>query len=188
MLVNPGDPENNFTADADTGYWGFLSYGINEDLVGAEIGGKKAAVGRYAMGLWATGEESQWAGERLQGNLDRIYDPGTVLLLVDSGPDSWKEYVESYGSTSSPLDGYVNLIISAKCDGPWLSNSQKRWAARVPVKRHPGGRVNVTFADFHAQTVKPVTWDVTVSLGKEFPYPKEHSAKVRVSPYKPFPD
>jgi prepilin-type processing-associated H-X9-DG protein len=77
----------------------------------------------------------------------------------------------------------VNLIISAQASGPMLAHSQDKWPQRIPIKRHPGGSVNVIFADFHGETVKPTGWR-NASADPRLKTPTGHSTKVRVSPYK----
>ncbi len=170
--------ELNMPPDGNS-YWGRLSYGINEDIVGADAGGNQHPA------CWKNGcrgELQPCAGDRLEGNLDRIYDPGTCLLLVDAGPDTEEEA----GTPPEPggQGGFANLIISAKAAGPTLADFQFYWKRRMPKKRHPKGSVNVLFADFHGQTVLPTDFytgnEVLSGL------PTDYNTQVRVSPYRPW--
>ncbi|MCP4247143.1 MAG: prepilin-type N-terminal cleavage/methylation domain-containing protein [bacterium] len=170
-------------------YFGYLSYGINEDIVGAN---DKAAVdgnGNPLPACWKNGCQGQvgnpncWPGDRLEGNLDRVFSPGDCLLMVDSGPNSKEEgYDTVYGDYV--LDGYFNLIISAKAPGPYLGDTRGTWPLRVPDKRHPKKRLNVLFADLHAAGVVPVAGEDWILGGGNVP--KKYAPRVRVSPYKPW--
>ena len=156
-------------------YWGYLSYGINEDIVGAD----DASSGYDYPNCWRNGFRGQLekdAGERLRGNFDRIYNPSTCLLLVDSGP-------ETEVAAQSEPDNFANLIISAQCNGPLLKDFQQKWEKRMPRKRHPDGRLNVLFADYHAEAVKPVQFFETEVMKN---IPKDYDIEVRVSPYPPW--
>jgi prepilin-type processing-associated H-X9-DG protein len=75
--------------------------------------------------------------------------------------------------------GFANLIISAQADGPYLADFQQRHNARMPSKRHAGGRINVLYADMHGGTAKPVKFNPENRL------PTEYAPRVRVSPYQP---
>lgn len=184
-LRGVGDP--NFPVPSQTGmsYWGFLSYAVNEDVMGAEV---QESNGRPAC--WrATQTSAGWVGcvgefnyppstpcggdgrgFRLRGNLDRVSRPGSVGLVFEAGRDSLQD-----------LEGeFANLIISAQADGPYLSDFQQRFESRMPRKRHPKGAINVLFADFHGEKVTPVE-------STEEGIPAKYSPRVRVSPYEPRP-
>ncbi|MCB9849152.1 MAG: prepilin-type N-terminal cleavage/methylation domain-containing protein [Phycisphaerales bacterium] len=187
QLLGQGNPQN--PSPAGTGlYWGYLSYGINEDLTGAQDGfSPLPPVGRYDPAVpmaWRTGQRSPFAGQRLEGQLERAHDPATVLLITDAGADSEQEAstADATGSNSR-ADGVVNLIISAQASGPLLAHSQDKWPQRIPTKRHLGGAVNVVFADFHGETVTPTGWRKS-SADPRMESPKGHNATTRISPYK----
>lgn len=164
-------------------YWGYLSYGINEDVVGADDDqGPNAAqydCWRYDVtaGQDCRGQldptTSCTAGKRLEGDLDRIFDPATVLLLIDAGPESEGEAI------ADPL-GYANLIISAQATGPYLADFQTKWIRRTPKNRHRDGALNVLFADFHGDKVRPTGYWSSETLRD---IPMDYDKKVRVSPY-----
>ncbi|MCP4590861.1 MAG: prepilin-type N-terminal cleavage/methylation domain-containing protein [bacterium] len=181
--------------DAGTGdsYWGRLSFGVNEDLVGSEVveGSSVGAVGRWwrdprGTPRWAIGETgNNKAGERFQGNMDRVYDPSTVLLMVDAGPNDEDELLNGEISIGAP-GGYANLIMSAQCPGPYLEDFVGQWSNRIPTRRHAVGRVNVVFADYHGETVTPLEWRESAYVAQKVP--TKYSEKVRISPYRPFAD
>ena len=190
MLQGDGNPSTGVddSVTGETSYWGRLSYGINEDIVGSNIG-EGSAVSRYfrnpingSIGWWR-GElaPQNLAGKRLEGRLDRVFDPSTCLLIVDAGPNSESELLAGQVGIANQSD-YVNLVTSAKVYAPGdLGAVASYWWNRVPSNRHPGGAVGVVFADFHAETVKPTEWTESTSAGR--PVPKSYSGNVRVTPY-----
>ncbi|MFH0982299.1 MAG: type II secretion system protein [Planctomycetota bacterium] len=169
-------------------YWGRLSFGINEDLVGAEVfGDKPPAVGRFLKGGWRVGQVSPWAGVRLQGNVERAFEPSTVLLITDAGPSDSEEFLNGPMSWPPSPDSYINLILSAnvlsanQTDGPYLGDCTAYWWNRVPTRRHPKSAVGVIFADYHGDTATPSEWRWIAAQNKKVP--KKYNARVRVSPY-----
>ncbi|HRX85537.1 MAG TPA: prepilin-type N-terminal cleavage/methylation domain-containing protein [Phycisphaerae bacterium] len=185
MLQGTGDPDDPVPAGAGVGYWGLLSYGINEDIVGAKTyEDKPPPVFRYsASGTAQIGEQSSGAGDRLVGNMDRIYDPSTVLLFVDAGPNSENEALAGQFTIANQA-GLANLVTSARCAGPLLKDFEWQWFKRIPTRRHPKGRVNVLFADYHGEPVQPVEFQMHRVAGDEIAI--RHNKVVRVSPYPPF--
>lgn len=190
-LRGTGDPNDPYTGNDGTTYWGYLSFGINEDIVGVET---KTKSGKPWPACWkdgnmGEGDRSGWenAGSRLRGNLDRVYNPSTCLLVVDAGPNTEDEAIRGvFTAVDDQGKGYANLITSAKARRPYLQDFAWQWFQRIPTKRHPGGAINVTFADLHATGVVPVSWrDKSTELGT-FKIPSAYSTKVRVSPYRPF--
>lgn len=188
QLSGPGDPDTN-ADDAitdQTRYWGRLSYGINEDLVGAEVDSSQGAVGRAYLNegqvFWAKGELHPKAGQRFQGNLDRVYDPATVLLLTDAGANDESEFGLLSGDASDQTNP-INLIISARANGPLLEDAVWQWPRRIPTKRHPKGAISVIYSDFHGETVRAVKWKYN-NYGK-LNVPTQYTKRVRISPYKP---
>lgn len=181
-----GDPQDPLAPGGGTMYWGKLSFGINEDIVGTEAQMKSGQPwpGCWKNGVWGESPLPNWrnAGLRLRGNMDRVFDPGTCLLIADAGANTLAE-AQSGEYSISKKTGYANLIISAQAPGPFLHNSVGRWVQRIPTKRHPKGAVNITFADFHAASVKVVTWGEDNSSGTTIRYGKKFETNVRVSPY-----
>ena len=182
-----GDPEDPVAPSEAMAYWGLLSFGINEDVVGTETlikdGVAHPAVWRNGVSGESTRPNWRDAGRRLRGNIDRIYDQATCLLIVDAGANTLKEAREGEFDNSTRL-GYANLITSAKARGPYLEHCVSQWLQRIPTKRHPGGQVNVVFSDFHASAVRPVEWRTDYTLDDKVP--TDYSVDVRVSPYRPF--
>jgi prepilin-type processing-associated H-X9-DG protein len=188
-LKGSGDPQDPVVPSGGTRYWGYLSYGVNEDIVGTEA---RTHSGQPLPACWKDGvrgeepSQPQWdrAGKRLRGVMDRVFSPGTCLLIVDAGPNSQDEAVAGEFEVHDEQGwGYANLITSAQAIGPFLPQSVYRWFQRIPTKRHPGGAINATFADFHAATLKVTAWRNHPTLGERVP--AQYSELVRVSPYHP---
>jgi prepilin-type processing-associated H-X9-DG protein len=194
-LKGTGDPGNPISPTNRMAYWGLLSYGVNEDIVGGDGADKD-----YWPACWrAVRGDAGWVecrggerygpsspcfggvGHRLQGNLDRVFSPGAVGLVFETGPES---EAQAEAVSEHPWDEFVNLIISSDCDGPYLGDSQQRYPTRIPTNRHPGGRVNVLFADTHGRGVRAVKYEGETPYSKA-PLPSEYSPRVRVSPYNP---
>ncbi len=179
-----GDPDFPTASKPDMSYFGYLSYALNEDVVGAEV-----AESRGSPACWRSVQtQSGWieckgetnyppfspcgkvgTGRRLQGELDKVYRPGDVALIIEAGRDSEAE--ESAG--------FANLLLSAQAPGPYLGDFQQTHRLRVPRKRHPKGRLTILYSDMHGGTVIPVDFDETTKL------PTKYSPRVRVSPYPP---
>lgn len=185
-LRSAGDPMSRFPQASSNGmsYWGRLSYGISEDVAGAEVEESRGAPACFRVvfqGNTATkckGETlypnnhpcgDKRKGRRLQGNLDKIYMPSDVGLVFETGRDEFNDN----------LTGFANLVISAQANGPYLGDFQQHHMARMPQTRHPKGQINVLFADMHAATVRPNKFDETNGL------PTQYAPRVRVSPYRP---
>jgi len=179
LAPSPQPNDGNF-------YWGRLSFGINEDLVGGRDDySTQPPVGRPLPSnpeRWATGQKHPEAGDRLEGNLSKVYDASTLLMLTDAGADS-----ENEGSSDTEVNPYnrpggvYNLIISAQATGPFLEHSMDKWPQRVPTRRHKGGALNVIFADFHGERVTPSGWREAVDGSK---VPSGFNGDVRISPYR----
>ncbi len=190
-LRGTGDPEDPVGSSPNMTYWGRLSYGINEDICGAEVA---ESAGRPACfrAVWDGTNCTECLGEvayppvhpcrrtnegwRLRGNLSKIVSAGDVLLLIDAGRDP-------SSNTNEVLD--ANLVmsgggrLSTTNAGPFLGDfvQVSLGAARLPEKRHPKGRLNALFADGHGNPVTPTRFNPT--NGK----PDEFTPRVKVSPY-----
>jgi hypothetical protein len=188
-LVGTGDPRKPQSGGAGSGiaYWGYLSYAINEDVCGADLKPSQTGDGG-GPGCWKgnpnpndapfKGETGNMnAGPRLEGQLDKIFDPASVMLMIDAGRDDDTQQIGGTG-------GFANLIISAKSDGPDLPFFHRNWQQRLPEKRHPKGQLGVTYADGHGATIRP-TGHVTVGGRLNIKIPKGYSGPTRISPYKP---
>ncbi len=171
-------------------YWGGLSYGINEDVVGAEVeesagnpacwtaarsgDGWVACIGEMAYSSGTPCGHS--GGQRLQGVLEKTFDPGSTGLMFEAGPST--DMVSDDGQTE-----FANLITSAGAEGPYLGDFQQRFGTRMPNNRHPDGRLSILFVDGHGASAKPIAYSELNAFRKRLP--SEYSPRVRVSPYQP---
>ena len=88
MISGPGDPRDTTGGPGDNvSYWGRLSFGINEDIAGSTFHESDSGpVSRWvvlASGRreWVRGEvhpRSLGTADRLEGRLDRVWDPASV--------------------------------------------------------------------------------------------------------------
>jgi prepilin-type processing-associated H-X9-DG protein len=189
-LRGAGDPLNPTPPANRMAYWGRLSYGINEDIAGAD-----GADRDYWPSCWrAARGSSGWleciggerygpsdpcfgsTGLRLRGALDRVYDPATVGLVFETGPEDADQ-----AATMAAFDEFANLLTSASADGPYLGYIQQQYPSRIPTNRHPKGRLNVLFADTHGETVRAVEFSDDNYLNRMLP--ARYSPRPRVSPY-----
>lgn len=179
-LGNPEDPTPSIT---DMAYWGRLSYGVNEDIVGAETSESNGRPACFRV-VWQSDSDcvecrGEYAyppshpcgrsreGWRLRGEVDKVYQPGEVGLIFEVGRDD----------ENPDISGFANLVLSAQTTGPYLGDFQQWHSARMPTTRHPKGALNVLFADMHGRTVRPVEHRDGL--------PAKYSPLVRVSPYQP---
>lgn len=176
---DPADPRNS-TGDS---YWGNLSYGLNEDIVGAEVSESRnspACWRRVNSGSSTIGCRGEFVyppaspcggdeGRRLRGVMERVFQPSDVGLVFEAGRD--------FADSSDA--GFANLVTTALANGGYLSDFQQFHQARMPSTRHPRGALNVLFADFHGGTIYPTKFHPTNRL------PTQYSPQVRVSPYRP---
>ncbi len=188
-LRGSGDPDDPTGAGDDMAYWGELSYGINEDITGTEVGGNSApSCWRAVRGsngwMECMGEHGYHPasacgkgdyGRRLQGRIDKVFRPGDVGLVFETGP-------EQRGGTT---DWLANLVMSStpastlqEYAGPYLANFQRAQSQRMPRKRHLDRQLNVLYADMHGGSIRPVDFD-------ENDLPLKYAPRVRVSPYRP---
>lgn len=176
---DPADPRNS-TGDS---YWGSLSYGLNEDIVGAEVSESRNAPAcwrRVNNGSSTIGCRGEFVypraspcggdeGRRLRGIMERVFQPSDVGLVFEAGRD--------FEDNSDA--GFANLVTTALTSGPYLSDFQQFHQARMPSARHPRGALNVLFADFHGGTTYPAKFNPSNGL------PTLYAPQIRVSPYRP---
>lgn len=181
-LVGSGDPADPHNSPGDS-YWGYLSYGLNEDVVGAEVSESRDAPAcwrRVEAGGSLYGCRGEFVyppahpcggedGRRLQGNMERVFQPTNVGLVFEAGRD--------FEDTSDA--GFANLVTTALAAGPYLQDFQQFHQARMPNARHPRGALNILYADFHGGTVYPTKFNPVNRL------PSMYSPQVRVSPHRP---
>ncbi len=190
-LIGDGDPDDPTPPSSGLQYWGRMSYAINEDVTGTNLSGTPAcwrAVNTNGMVHECLGEHSYHPasscgdrdyGNRLEGRLDQVFDPATAGLLFDRGMAK---------NVAVPI-WQLNLVYSAtptptlqQYAGPNLENFQlANYEPMAAGNLHPGGRLNVLYADFHADSVRPTaympSWDTKL--------PTRYEPRVRVSPYNP---
>lgn len=181
-LKGEGDPADPRNSPGDS-YWGLLSYGLNEDIVGAEVSESRnspACWRRVNSGSSTIGCRGEFVyppaspcggdeGRRLRGIMERIFQPSDVGLVFEAGRDF----------EDSSDAGFANLVTTALANGPYLSDFQQFHQARMPSARHPRGALNVLYADFHGGTTYPAKFHPTNRL------PTQYAPQVRVSPYRP---
>jgi len=181
-LRGTGDPADPRNSSGDS-YWGYLSYGLNEDIVGAEVSESRNAPAcwrRMEVGGAYYGCRGEFVyppshpcggidGRRLRGNVERVIQPSDVGLVFEAGRD--------YEDSSDA--GFANLVTSALAAGPYLQDFQQFHRARLPNARHPRGALNVLYADFHGGTTYPTKYNPANNL------PSMYAPSVRVSPYRP---
>ncbi len=178
-LRSAGDPLDPVSSSPGTSYWGTLSYAINEDICGAEVAesGDNPACWRKVEGTHCRGEFNyppthpcgRDEGRRLQGRMDKVFQPSNVGLVFEAGRDD----------VTQESTGFANLVTSARANGPYLSDFQQFHNARMPTTRHPKGAINVLYADSSGGTVRPT------QINPQNGLPLQYSPRVRVSPYLP---
>ncbi len=168
-------------------YWGMLSYGINQDLMGVEENVKSGLPWPAAWQKGVMGESnlsnSSEAGRRLRGRIDRVFTPESCLVTADAGPENVRDALQGVWDLSL-MHGFGNVFASAGVrNGPYLENFDYQFGKRVPRLRHsPEGAINVGFADGHASKVTVGTWENHHIVDR---VPKRYNVSVRISPYKP---
>ena len=194
-------PDPSGVTGGNISYWGRLSYGLNEDIAGIE----DAAAGIEFPACWRSiysgvdgstctecvggelvGPSSPFFkyGLRLRGCLDKVYQPADVALLVDAGPNNGSKPGETGGTADDAnlINSWQKGAPSTAAKGPYLGNCVQFMGPRVPTNRHPGGRVNILYADCHGGWAKP-TKDWSDPTAHWPALPKRYTPRVRVSPY-----
>lgn len=161
-------------------YWGRLSYGINEDIVGSDVGPTELT-GQTVPACWRAapvgddcvecigesfsppGFPCANDGRRLQGDLDKIWQPSEVALLADIGA-SLDDIPEP-----EPEWRFAALLLSAQAFGPYLGDFQETHG-RLPRSRHPGGRINVLRADLSGVGVRAEDKRIDIPADGEVDY------------------
>lgn len=192
VLVCPSDEyEVSSTFYPDLGgsdpqrLYGYLSYGINEDVVGSRTNtqaGYPGFPGPADPPVWKDGEKAgnpanPKAGERLMGVLDRVYQPSSVAMFADMGLSA------PLGSTPVGSTGTqrANLLTTNLCSGAYLEHFEQQFG-RLPTQRHRGGGLNIVFADGHAGFSRRTKRSAPIPANQPDWF---YTPKVRISPYRP---
>lgn len=190
-LVGTGDPRKPQVGSAGSqlAYWGFLSFGLNEDICGADLNPTSTGTGG-GPACWKGNPdpagEPYWgetgnanAGNRLEGQLDRVFDPASVILMIDAGRDT----EDQDGA------GFANLLYSGGArgkGGPELQHFSYGNELRLPEKRHPKGQLGATYVDGHASGIRPTKFvQKTVGRFGKITFTAGYSGPTRISPYRP---
>lgn len=189
--LRPGAPAGA-SGSGPAEYWGLLSYGINEDIVGSDVGPTELT-GQTVPACWRSstmgddcvecigesfappGFPCADEGRRLQGNLDKVWQPSEVALFSDVGA-SLDDVPEI-----EPEWRFAGLLLSAQAYGPYLGDYQETHG-RLPRERHPGGRINVIRADMSGIAVHAEGRKIDIPGDGVVNY---FNPRVRVSPYMP---
>ena len=144
QLVCPADPiQVNAAPVGSKDYYGGLSYGINQDICGITVD--------TASKTWKDGHPAR--GNRLKGQLDKVYQPSGAAVFTDGGLDQLKdEWVDK------PARQFVGPVgLATTTHGPLLEYMDPNNAMdRLPAARHRGGSVNITYVDGHGGFAKKV--------------------------------
>lgn len=205
QVATPYFPRGNGLASGhgltgnNVSYWGRLSYGLNEDIAGIE----DAAAGVQWPACWRSVPKDDGTcaqcvggtfygpsqdcfraeGARLRGRLDRVYQPATVALLVDAGPNNDAPISSHIGYEAALFNSWQLGATTNDAIGPYLGNCLQFMGPRIPTNRHPKGAVNILYADCHGDRATPVgPWSKPVAPDRPA-MPKRYSPRVRVSPY-----
>lgn len=199
-LIGSGDPRIPLTPGDGMAYWGRLSYAINEDVAGsdgADEVDRWPSCWRVVRGIKAGTDWKECRGgefygpsddcfagpgARLRGELSKIYGPSKVGLFFETGPESVDQAND--GNFAKQFAALINSTEQTPgWNGPYLGNSQQSHPWRIPTNRHSKGRLNVTFADGHGETVRAVAYDYNNVVNRKLP--SRYAPRVRVSPYNP---
>jgi prepilin-type N-terminal cleavage/methylation domain-containing protein/prepilin-type processing-associated H-X9-DG protein len=166
---------NNVTnpASSPNGYFP-ISYGVNADI--ACVIDPANGQGKFGLGDIVSPFGGPVVGgfrQPLQANLNKVHKPAEVLLFADCG-------TRPHQGGTAPLDFNDALYYTTNwtnVGGSLAAVNNTGWLrARIPGERHGGriingvmrnGRINVAFADGHAETVLEHDYE-----------------RVRVSPYR----
>lgn len=166
--VYPKAPDGN-------SWYGYLSYGVNEDIVGDRTDSTSVPP------VWKDGRRGMTAGagERLRGKVEQVIRPSEVLLFVDCGadvtnPSAAETLILSGGQNPT------NTSVGAP-HGPLIEHFEAAYG-RLPTDRHRRGSLNVTFADGHGGFANRINRSSNSTSSPGVPS-YSYLPKVRVSPY-----
>ena len=117
--------------------YGAISYGINEDVFLQDHSANPRFVGEPPRNVWKNGG---WNGVPLQGRLDRVRCPSSVLMFLDFGG------VDNYSGW------HPNLAFSSGAGGgATLTHLANVNAHGLPFRRHGAGGLVGVHVDGHAE-------------------------------------
>lgn len=168
VLTCPSDKIEFASTKYPNTCFGYLSYGINEDIVGSRTDNLLAT----DPPVWKNGMPGgqPGGGERLEGQLDRVVRPAEVAFFFDAGLRQ-----------SGEADNAQNLLTTRLAAGPLIEYCDLKWD-RLPYQRHRRGSLNITYADGHggfAKRVRKTPAPANPTVEPEWVY----LPKTRISPY-----
>ncbi|MBI4579893.1 MAG: prepilin-type N-terminal cleavage/methylation domain-containing protein [Planctomycetes bacterium] len=186
VLSCPADeyPINTFGLPSSTGadepakyVFGYLSYGINVDIVGTSLA---PPAGR---GVWSNGSKSGSPGAKaaLRGWIDKVVRPSEVVVLADAGVGF--KNADLLNQAGAPtLFGTGDPAAGIRVRGPLLEYVDRSYRLKLRPERHRRNRLNLTFADGHGAPVQRILGNPLYDGGEQLPNWR-YLPKVRVSPH-----
>lgn len=148
--------------------YGLVSFAANEDVFGV-TDPTPVASPSWEGQPWADGKSGDEAGpraKRLEGKMEKIIDPSTVVLFCDGGREEFEN------------EPCLLITNGGGMHGPYLENYEIYWN-RAPHFRHLNrGGIAVAMADGSGVLARPLSF---ATGGK---YVKRYAPRLRVSPYK----
>ncbi len=218
---SPGStmPQVAITADGDTDgngaydqfsnyYYGALSFAANQDIMGADIVSGNTRIPSCFRGnpddpdgtnpFFANCTDANCeAGARLNGQVDRVFQPSRTMLFSDGGDDNGpnvsgneRVLLVSTDSQSSPsglplsqpvpsnVGAHLGSFTAAHQQDPTGNDIQV-----IPTKRHSDGRINIVKADFSGESSLPVRFNTFSDNGPERRVPCLYADLTFISPY-----
>lgn len=199
-----GASDNDGTANSPARfYYGELSFAMNQDIVGADrplndddpaIPGCFRGGGTGVLTDDHIGGEEMTAGERLKGDIDKVFQPSNTLLMVDGGDDVGPDYGQSTNSTHNRImlvnsDNFLADETTAVPNGPVRAElgsfvrNHFEGDQILPLDRHSDGRLNVLRADYSGESIAPVAFDEQNQGNSVRKIPRKYAPLVWVTPY-----
>jgi len=167
-------------------YVGYLSYGINMDVVGVRSAADRAA-GRN--GVWKDGNPSgtPGSGDNLAGQLGLVIRPSEVVMFVDGGlSQTIEEQVARTDKAALGTEFYTSCNNPSQAPrGPLLEYVDRSFDEKFQPGRHRKGSLNIAFVDGHAAWVRKVKGNPFNTGALDMMPDWQYIPPVRVSPYNP---
>ncbi len=176
-------------------YWGYLSYGVNTDVIGTGKGGMNPP-GEAGRGIWregniATGQGisgSAKSGDELRGRLDKVIRPAEVMMFVDAGCGDKNSAITTMAQPGAPTNiGSGGPNTAQNVHGPLLEYPDRTYPIKLRHERHRRASLNLAFVDGHGAFVKRIQGNPANPNNNPvlmIPWWR-YIPKVRVSPYNP---